>query len=286
MLGIILAGGNATRLQPAAQVFSKHLMPVYDKPAIYYSISNLIEKKIRNVAIVVKPSDLNLFESLIGDGSQFGIKISYCIQSSPDGVPQAFKIAQKYIGTDRVMLVLGDNIFLKMLPFSGNDLLDQSTARIFGYRVKDPSSYGVAEIGKNGEISSLVEKPVSPKSNLAIVGMYEFPPDVCEFVDMLRPSSRGELEIIDLLNLYNEKKRVELKELNKESQWFDIGTPDGLLTASACVCKLQATSKTLVGSPEIAAVKNGLVSANQMIKHMEKTSGTPYSNAIIKFLKR
>jgi len=285
MIGVILAGGHASRFRPATKVTSKHLFPVFDKPAIYYPLATLISSGINEIYIIVKPTDRNAFEALLGCGTQFGVSISYCEQIQPYGVPQAFSIVKKYIGKKPVVLILGDNIFVRPPPLNEPDDADDSIARIFGSYVTSPSSYGIAEVSDSGSILSLVEKPKFSKSNLAITGIYKFPPDVCNFVNMLKPSKRGELEIIDLLKLYNVEERVRVTTLSNEIGWFDTGTPNGLLEAGIFVREIQIQSKTFVGSPELAAVHNGFVSADQMISHLARTSDSLYANAIVRLLK-
>ena len=284
MIGVILAGGHATRFRPATMVTSKHLFPVFDKPAIYYPLTTLISSGIKEIYIIVKPADRNAFEGLLGCGTQFGVRISYCEQTEPAGIPQAFSIVKKYIGKKSVVLILGDNLFVQPPPLNEPDRADDNIVRIFGSYVTNPSSYGIAEVHASGRILSLVEKPKFSASNLAITGVYKFPPDVCKFVNMLKPSKRGELEIIDLLKLYNVEERVRVTTLSDEIGWFDTGTPNGLLEAGIFVRDVQTASKTFVGSPELAAVRNGFVSADQMKKYLARNPASLYASATAKLL--
>ncbi|HKK62726.1 MAG TPA: glucose-1-phosphate thymidylyltransferase RfbA, partial [Bacteroidales bacterium] len=239
--GIILAGGSGTRLYPATQSISKQIIPVYDKPMIYYPLSVLMLSGIREVLIISTPEDLPLYKRLFGNGQNWGLSIEYAEQSSPDGLAQAFIIGEEFIGNDPVCLILGDNIFYGY-EFSHilNDVsASEDQAVIFGYYVNDPERYGVADFDDEGNVLSIEEKPENPKSNYAVTGLYFYPPDVIEKAKTLNPSKRGELEITDLNRLYLKEKRLKTKLLGRGMAWLDTGTHDSLLQASNYIATIE-----------------------------------------------
>jgi glucose-1-phosphate thymidylyltransferase len=266
MKGIILAGGSGTRLYPITQSISKQIIPVYDKPMIYYPLSVLMLSGIREILIISTPKDIHLYEDLLGDGSKLGLKIVYEIQESPDGLAQAFIIGEKFIGNDSVCLVLGDNIFYG--HSFGTLALDAATledgAIVFGYYVKDPERYGVAEFDENGKVLSLEEKPLNPKSNYAVTGLYYYSNDVVEKAKSLKPSARGELEITDLNKLYLEEERLNVKLLGRGFAWLDTGTHDSLLDASNYVATVEKRQGLKVSCIEEIAYKRGFISKEQL----------------------
>ncbi|MEL7586694.1 MAG: glucose-1-phosphate thymidylyltransferase RfbA, partial [Prolixibacteraceae bacterium] len=234
MKGIILAGGSGTRLYPITKSISKQIIPVYDKPMIYYPLSVLMLAGIRDILIISTPQDISLYQHLLEDGAQLGIRISYEVQPSPDGLAQAFLIGEKFIGDDQVCMILGDNIFY---GYNFRSLLEEAAvindgALVFGYYVNDPERYGVAEFDEQGRVLSIEEKPAQPKSNYAVTGLYFYSNDVVEKAKSLKPSARGELEITDLNRLYLREERLKVKLLGRGFAWLDTGTHDSLLQAS------------------------------------------------------
>lgn len=283
MKGIILAGGSGTRLYPITESISKQILPVYDKPMIYYPLSVLMLANIKDILIISTPKDIHLFKELLKDGSQLGIKISYEIQPSPDGLAQAFIIGEKFIGNDKVCLILGDNIFYG--HGLGQDLMELSgftdEAIVFGYFVKDPNRYGVVEFDKQGNVLSIEEKPKKPKSNYAVTGLYFYHNDVVEKAKKLKPSARGELEITDLNKLYLEEQRLKVKILGRGIAWLDTGTHESLLQASNFIHTIEVRQDLKVSCIEEIAYKRGFISKEQLIKLAEPLRKNQYGQYLL-----
>ena len=271
MKGIILAGGNGSRLFPLTKSFSKHFLPVFDKPMIYYPLSTLMLCNIREILIICTQRDLSLFKTLLGDGSKLGLHFEYAIQNEPKGIADAFIIGEEFIGTDDVCLVLGDNIFFGQ-NFTGylnkakKRLEDEKGAYIFGYYMKEAGSYGVLCFDKNGNIEDIEEKPELPKSNYVVPGIYFFDNEVCKIAKKLTPSSRGEIEIVDLQKQYLKDGRLNVELFGRGLAWFDTGTFDGLLEASNFISTLQKRQGFFVGCIEEIAFRNGWISKQQLLE--------------------
>lgn len=265
MKGIILAGGSGTRLYPITKGISKQLMPVYDKPMVYYPLSTLIEAGIREILIITTPEDADSFKRLLGDGSQLGVMLDYAVQPKPEGLAQAFIIGEEFIGDDDVALVLGDNIFD---GHGFSTALSECSAPdggiIFAYEVSDPQRYGVVEFSENGTALSIEEKPSQPKSNHAVVGLYFYDSSVVEIAKSIEPSARGELEITAVNDAYLQQGRLSVKRLQRGDVWLDTGTIDSMSEASAYIEVLQKRTGTIIGSPEVAAFEQGLISADAL----------------------
>lgn len=265
MKGIILAGGSGTRLYPITQGISKQLMPIYDKPMIYYPLSTLISAGIREILIITTPEDRPNFERLLGDGSRLGIMLHYAEQPKPEGLAQAFLIGEEFIGDDSVALVLGDNIF------DGNGITevlgqirDIEGGAIFAYEVSDPQRYGVVEFNASGMALSIEEKPSAPKSNFAVVGLYFYDNNVVDIAKSIEPSARGELEITSVNEAYLDRGDLKVHRLHRGDVWLDTGTIDSMSEASAYVEVLQKRTGTVIGSPEVAAYREGFIDATQL----------------------
>ena len=278
MKGIILAGGSGTRLYPLTLVTSKQLLPVYDKPMIYYPLSVLMMAGIRDILIISTPIDLPRMEQLLGDGSKFGIKLSYKVQPSPDGLAQAFILGEKFIGDNACAMILGDNIFhgaglIKHLTNSVNRAEKEDMATIYGYYVNDPERFGIVELDENYNAVSIEEKPKNPKSNYCVTGLYFYPKGVSKLAKTIKPSDRGELEITSLNVMYMEQKRLHVTTLGRGYSWLDTGTHESLIDAGEYIKVLEEHQGLKVCCPEEIAYKNGWISKEQLIetgKLMEK----------------
>ena len=278
MKGIILAGGSGTRLYPITRSISKQIIPVYDKPMIYYPLSVLMLAGIREILIISTPQDIQLYKNLIKDGSRIGLHISYEIQPSPDGLAQAFTIGEKFVGNDNVCLILGDNIFYGY--GFGQKLLNSAKitdgAVVFGYYVKDPKRYGVAEFDKAGKVISIEEKPEHPKSNYAVTGLYFYSNDVIGKAKSLKPSARGELEITDLNKLFLNEGRLGVELLGRGMAWLDTGTEDSLLEASNYIATIERRQGLKIACIEEIAYKRGFISKEQLLKLAEELKKNNY----------
>lgn len=269
MKGIILAGGSGTRLYPLTTVTSKQLLPIYDKPMIYYPMSILMSAGIRELLIISTPQDTPRFRDLLGDGRQFGLSLSYAVQPSPDGLAQAFIIGADFIGTDCVAMVLGDNIFYghglgKRLQSAVKSAESGNGATVFGYYVDDPQRFGIVEFDENGLVVSIEEKPAAPKSNYCVTGLYFYDNNVVEYARSLRPSSRGELEITDLNRIYLERDKLNVELLGQGFTWLDTGTHESLLEATNFVRTVEAHQNRKIGCLEDIAYRNGWITRGQM----------------------
>ena len=285
--GIILAGGSGTRLYPVTQSISKQLLPVYDKPMIYYPLSTLMLAGIQDILIISTPNDTPLFESLLGDGSQWGLNISYKVQPSPDGLAQAFILGETFIGNDLSALVLGDNIFYghNFNELLLNAMMRDDSATVFAYHVDEPERYGVAEFNKNNKVLSLEEKPKNPKSKYAVTGLYFYDNNVVSMAKSLKPSARGELEITDLNRLYLEKDKLNVEIMGRGYAWLDTGTHDSLLEASQFIATLENRQGLKVSCPEEISYRRGWISASQLEKLAAPLSKNTYGQYLQRILK-
>ena len=261
--GIILAGGSGTRLYPLTSAFSKQLQPVYDKPMIFYPLSTLIMAGIRDVLIISTPTDTPVFERLLGDGSRYGISITYAVQDQPRGIADAFRVGKEFVGGSPVCLILGDNIFYGKLDFLRKAIAANTGATIFGYRVSDPERYGVVEIGSEGQILSIEEKPKKPRSDLAIPGLYVYDSTVTDIAMSLTPGPRGELEITDVHRVYHEQNRLNVQQLGRGIAWLDTGTPESLLDASTFIHAIEKRQGLKIGCLEEVALHQGFLSPDE-----------------------
>lgn len=280
MKGIILAGGSGTRLYPLTKVTSKHLLPIYDKPMIYYPLSTLMLAGIKDILIISTPEDTPRFEELLGDGSKFGIDLSYAVQPSPDGLAQAFLIGEEFIGDDTCAMVLGDNIFYG--SYFRKNLADavkaaeEGYATIFGYYVKDSERFGIVEFDKNRNVVSVEEKPQHPKSNYCITGLYFYDNRVVKMAKQVKPSARGELEITDLNRLYLNEGKLKVQLLGRGFAWLDTGTMDSLMEASTFVQTVQRRQGVVISAPEEIAYFEGLITKEQLLESAELYGKSPY----------
>lgn len=291
MKGIVLAGGAGLRLHPSTIVVSKQLLPIYDKPMIYHPISVLMLAGIRDILIISTPVDLHHFERLLGDGSRFGVKFSYKEQPSPDGLAQAFILGEEFIGDDDVALVLGDNIFYGD-GFSGtlknvvNKISKDGGSMVFGYLVKDPQRFGVVEFDENGKAVSIEEKPENPKSNYAVTGLYFYDNKVIEYAKNLKPSSRGELEITDLNNIYLQKGELNVELLGRGFAWLDTGTHHSLLQASQYVQTIEENQGIKIACLEEVAYRMGYVTKEDLAKDIANYKNNDYYNYVKNVIER
>ena len=283
MKGIILAGGAGTRLYPITQSISKQIIPVYDKPMIYYPLSVLMLTGIREILIISTPEDIGLYKNLLGNGKQLGLDISYKIQPSPDGLAQAFILGEEFIGDDDVCMILGDNIFY---GYNFSSILDDAAsledgAIVFGYYVNDPERYGVVEFDETGKVMSIEEKPKQPKSNYAVTGLYFYSNDVVQKAKGLKPSARGELEITDLNRIYLEENKLNVKLLGRGFAWLDTGTHDSLLQASNFIATIEQRQGLKVSCIEEIAYKKGFINKEQLIELAKPLSKNQYGKYLL-----
>ncbi len=285
MKGIILAGGSGTRLWPITQAISKQLMPIYDKPMIYYPLTTLMQAGIRDILIITTPDDQAGFQRLLGDGSQWGINLEYAVQSKPEGLAQAFIIGEEFIGDDKVALVLGDNIFHgERLDESLQECTNPDGGTVFAYKVSDPERYGVVEFDEQNQAISIEEKPAEPKSNFAVVGLYFYDNDVVEIAKNVKPSDRGELEITSINAEYLRRGKLQVQTLDNGDVWLDTGTIDSLTDASDFVRVIQKRTGRIIGSPEKIAFTNGWISKEELNTLAQSLKKSGYSNYFTRLL--
>ena len=290
MKGIVLAGGSGTRLYPLTKGVSKQLLPIYDKPMIYYPLSVLMLAQIRDILIISTPEDLPCFKRLLKDGSELGIKIQYAEQPSPDGLAQAFIIGKEFIGKDNVCMVLGDNIFYgqsfsSMLRQAVANADKDDSATVFGYRVKDPQRYGVAEFDATGKVLSIEEKPKNPKSDYAVTGLYFYPNDVVQIAKTIKPSARGELEITSVNQAFLEQQRLCVKLLGRGFAWLDTGTHDSLTEASGFVETIEKRQGLKIACLEEIAYTQGWINSDELLKVAEPMKKNQYGEYLIELTK-
>ena len=281
MKGIILAGGAGTRLYPLTLVTSKQLLPVYDKPMIYYPLSTLMLAGIRDILIISTPTDTPRFEALLGDGSQFGIHLSYKVQPSPDGLAQAFLLGEKFIGDDACAMVLGDNIFYgngfsTVLKEAVQNAENNLRATVFGYYVNDPERFGIVEFDDTGKVLSVEEKPQNPKSNYAITGLYFYPQGVSQMAHDVVPSARGELEITTLNEMYLKQERLDVQLLGRGFAWLDTGTMESLVEAADFIRMMEKRQGITISAPEEIGYKNGWISQEKLLTAADRYGKSPY----------
>lgn len=287
MKGIVLAGGAGTRLYPITKGISKQLLPIYDKPMIYYPVSVLLLAGIREILVISTPDDLPAFRRLLGTGEELGVRFSYAEQPTPDGLAQAFLIGEEFIGDDAVALVLGDNIFYgqgftNMLTEANERASRQGIATIFGYSVGDPERYGVAELDEDGNVVGIEEKPKNPKSNVAVTGVYFYPNEVVEIAKRIKPSARGELEITDVNQAFIDRGRLKMNKLSRGFAWLDTGTPDSLSVASNFIQTIQTRQGLQVACLEEIAFRKGWISREAVHKLARPMLQNPYGQYLMK----
>ncbi len=285
--GIILAGGSGTRLHPATLAISKHLLPVYDKPMVYYPLSTLMLAGIRDILIISTPQDTPRYQQLLGDGSQWGLSLSYVVQPSPDGLAQAFILGEEFIGDDHCALVLGDNIFFghDFSQLLANASAKESGATVFAYHVHDPERYGVAEFDAAGKVLSLEEKPKQPKSNYAITGLYFYDKNVVQLAKQIKPSHRGELEITDLNQLYLDRGQLSVELMGRGHAWLDTGTHDSLLEASQFIATVEKRQGLKIACPEEIAFHNQWINREQLAELAKPLAKNGYGQYLLNLLK-
>ena len=291
MKGIVLAGGSGTRLYPLTMVTYKQLLPVYDKPMIYYPLSTLMLAGIKDILIISTPSDTPRFEALLGDGHQFGISLSYKVQPSPDGLAQAFTLGEEFIGDEACAMVLGDNIFYgngfsHILNRAVEAAEKENKATIFGYHVNDPERFGIVEFDENGRVLSVEEKPVHPKSNYCITGLYFYPKGVSKMAHEVKPSARGELEITTLNEMYLNEGRLGVELLGRGFAWLDTGTMDSLVEAADFVQMVEKRQNIKISAPEEIAYKYGWITKEELLESAEKYGKSPYGEHLRNVSKR
>lgn len=286
MKGIILAGGSGTRLYPLTMVTSKQLLPVYDKPMIYYPLSVLMLAGIKDILVISTPHDLPNFKKLLGDGHEFGINLSYAEQSSPDGLAQAFIIGEEFIGDDAVAMILGDNIYygngFTSLLQEAKENAQAGKATLFGYYVNDPERFGIVDFNEDGKVISVEEKPEKPKSNYCITGLYFYDNRVVDFAEKVKPSARGELEITDLNRMYLEEESLNVQLLGRGYAWFDTGTMDSLVEATEFVQVIEKRQSIKISAPEEIAYHNQWIDKQSLLNSAEKYGKSPYGQHLKK----
>jgi len=286
MKGIVLAGGSGTRLHPITKGVSKQLLPIYDKPMIYYPISVLMLAGVKEILIISTPFDLPFFQKLLGSGEELGIKFSYAEQPSPDGLAQAFIIGKDFIGTDDVCLVLGDNIFYgqglsKLLKSALSNVSEKQTATVFGYWVADPERYGVAEFDAEGKVISIEEKPAEPKSNFAVVGLYFYPNEVVQVAQQIKPSARGELEITTVNEVFLAKESLQVELMGRGYAWLDTGTHESLLEASSFIQTIEKRQGLKIACLEEIAYEMGFIDKTQVLRLAQDLAKTGYGQYLL-----
>jgi len=286
MKGVVLAGGSGTRLYPLTQVVSKQLLPVYDKPMVYYPLSTLMLAGIREILLISTPQDTPRFEQLLGDGRQWGLRLSYAVQERPAGIPQAFILGRKFLGDDRVALILGDNIFFghDLVPIMKRGLERAHGATVFAYPVNDPERYGVVEFDASGRALSIEEKPRRPKSRYAVTGLYFYDAQVAEIAARLKPSARGELEITDVNRVYLERGELEVVAMKRGMAWLDTGTHEALLEAAHFIETIERRQGLKIACPEEVAFRAGLIDAAQLEALAKKLGKNAYGTYLMRVL--